>query len=167
MGLAGKRRFEIARMRAGDLDDVLEIERSSHKRPWSRQIFIEELGRDWARLIVLRERAGRAEEVLGFCNFWLVRDEVHILNVAVHPGKRRSGHASRLLEAVLEAARAGQCRFLTLEVRRSNQPAIRLYRRFGFRPIGIRPNYYVEDGEDAIVMLAELAEAPAREETSP
>lgn len=157
MGLSvQKRRLEIVPMRAGDLDAVLEIERRSHKSPWARQVFIEELAREWAHLVVLKERRASAAATIGFCNFWLVRDEVHILNVAVHPDERRRGHASRLLEWVLDFAHRHACRYLTLEVRRGNQGAIKLYRRFGFRPVGIRPNYYVEDGEDAIVMLLEL-----------
>jgi len=159
MALSPKsRRLEIVPMRPADLDEVLEIERLSHRSPWARQVFIEELARDWAHLIVLKERrpgaAGMAS--VAFCNFWVVRDEVHVLNVATPPDERRKGHASRVLEHVIEFALRHGCRYLTLEVRRGNQGAIRLYRHFGFRPVGIRPNYYVEDGEDAIVMLLEL-----------
>jgi ribosomal-protein-alanine N-acetyltransferase len=81
---------------------------------------------------------------------------VHILNLATHPDARRQGHAARLLRHTIEFARAHRCRYLTLEVRRSNHAAIKLYRGFGLRPVGVRPNYYVEDQEDAIVMLLEL-----------
>ena len=98
--------------------------------------------------------------MLAFVNYWLVRDEVHVLNVASHPEARRQGHASRLLEHVIAFANRNKCRYVTLEVRRSNSGAIRLYRKYGFRPVGVRPNYYVEDNEDAIVMLLELT-APA------
>jgi ribosomal-protein-alanine N-acetyltransferase len=147
------RRFEIVPMRAADLDEVMEIERLSFRAPWSRRVFLEELERDWAHVDTVRERGGG---IVGFCNYWLVRDEVHILNLATHPDARRQGHAQSLLRHVIEFARAHKCRYVTLEVRRSNHGAIRLYRSFGFRPVGIRPNYYVEDQEDAIVMLAEL-----------
>jgi len=166
MALSPKsRRLEIVPMRPADLDEVLEIERLSHRSPWPRQVFIEELARDWAHLIVLKERRAGGMVAVGFCNFWVVRDEVHVLNVATHPDERRKGHASRVLEHVLEFAARHACRYLTLEVRRGNQGAIKLYRQFGFRPVGIRPNYYVEDGEDAIVMLLELAPVgPHREE---
>jgi [ribosomal protein S18]-alanine N-acetyltransferase len=149
------RRFEIVPMRAADLDDIMEIEKVSFRAPWSRQVFVEELERDWAHVDVLRERKDGAP-VIAFVNYWLVRDEVHVLNVASHPDVRRSGHAARLLEHVIAFAHREKCRYVTLEVRRSNQPAIRLYRKYGFRPVGIRPNYYVEDHEDAIVMLLEL-----------
>ena len=87
---------------------------------------------------------------------WLVRDEVHVLNLATHPDARRQGHAARLLEHVIAFGHKHHCRYLTLEVRRSNKAAIRLYRKYGFRPVGIRPNYYSHGREDAIVMLLEL-----------
>jgi ribosomal-protein-alanine N-acetyltransferase len=167
MALSPKgRRLEIVPMRPADLDEVLEIERLSHRSPWSRQVFIEELARDWAHLVVLKDRRQGGSLAVAFCNFWLVRDEVHVLNVATHPDERRKGHASRVLEHVLEFAGRHGCRYMTLEVRRGNQGAIKLYRQFGFRPVGIRPNYYVEDGEDAIVMLLELAPVGPTEEVS-
>jgi ribosomal-protein-alanine N-acetyltransferase len=163
-----QRRFEIIPMKVSDLDEIMDIERASFRAPWSRQVFIEELERDWAHVDVLRAREGvlsRDERGTGsrlhgpvqaFINYWLVRDEVHVLNVATHPSARRQGHAARLIEHVVAFANREKCRYITLEVRRSNQPAIRLYRKYGFRPVGIRPNYYVEDNEDAIVMLLEL-----------
>jgi len=139
-------------MRASDLDDVMEIERLAFKNPWSRQIFIEELERAWAHLDVARDGA----RVSAFCNYWVVRDEVHLLNIAVHPTARRRGHAARLLAHIIDFGRRQRCRYITLEVRRSNRGAVKLYRSFGFRPVGIRAHYYVEDGEDAIVMLLDL-----------
>jgi ribosomal-protein-alanine N-acetyltransferase len=153
-----QRRFEIAPMTADDLDDIMDIERTSFRAPWSRQVFVEELDRDWAHVDVLRAREPRSP-VQAFVNYWLVRDEVHVLNVATHPTARRQGHAARLIEHVIAFAHRERCRYVTLEVRRSNQPAIRLYRKYGFRPVGIRPNYYIEDNEDAIVMLLELTAA--------
>ena len=154
-----QRRFEIVPMRESDLDDIMEIERLAFRAPWSRQVFVEELDRDWAHVDVLKPREGRDSSnrpVIAFVNYWLVRDEVHVLNVASHPDARRQGHASRLLEHVIAFAHREKCRYVTLEVRRSNAGAIRLYRKYGFRPVGVRPNYYVEDNEDAIVMLLEL-----------
>src|SRR5260370_28127799 len=150
-------RFDIVPMRPADLDGIMEIERQSFRAPWSRQVFVEELDREWAQVDVLRAGEPAAgPTVLAFVNYWLVRDEVHVLNVATHPTARRQGHAARLLEHVIGFANRQKCRYVTLEVRRSNQAALRLYRKYGFRPVGIRPNYYVEDNEDAIVMLLEL-----------
>ena len=140
-----------------DLPEVSEIEAHSFRAPWPDQIFVEELDREWAYLDVVRERdEGGRSRVVGFCNFWLVRDEIHLLNVAVHPDRRRHGFARRLMDHLMAFATAHECRFVTLEVRRSNAAAIGLYRRYGFEPVGLRPKYYAEDGEDAIVMTLEL-----------
>jgi ribosomal-protein-alanine N-acetyltransferase len=133
----------------------MEIERLSFRAPWSRNVFLEELEREWARVDVVRDVA--SGDVVAFANYWLVADELHILNIATHPQQRRSGHATRLLAHMIEIARAGACRLMTLEVRRSNAIAQRLYRRFAFRAVGVRPNYYAEDQEDAIVMLLETS----------
>jgi ribosomal-protein-alanine N-acetyltransferase len=147
------RDIEIVPMRVEDLDDVLEIERHGHPSPWSRQVFSEELEREWARIDVLRERdPSGTSRVVAFCNYWIVRDEIHVLNVATHPERRRRGHAARLLEQLLDVARSLDSRYLTLEVRKSNRGAIALYERFGFRSAGVRRRYYQDNGEDAIVM---------------
>jgi ribosomal-protein-alanine N-acetyltransferase len=146
--------FLIEPMKAADLDTVMEIERVSFRSPWSRQVFLEELTRDWAHVDIVRDAATGA--VVGFANYWLVADEVHVLNLATHPQARRAGHASRMMAHMIDFARRELCRYVTLEVRRSNAAALRLYRRFAFRAIGVRPNYYAEDQEDAIVMLLDL-----------
>lgn len=146
--------YAIEPLRPADIDSVLEIGRLSFKSPWSRQVFAEELSRSWARIDVLRNTAnGR---VIAFCNTWMVADEIHLLNVATCPPERRRGHASRLLAHVVDAARRAEFRVVTLEVRRSNEAAQRLYRRFAFKVVGVRPRYYVDDGEDAILMSLEL-----------
>jgi ribosomal-protein-alanine N-acetyltransferase len=146
--------FALEPMREGDLDEVMEIELVSFRSPWSRPVFLEELARPWAFLDVVR--APGNDRVLAFCNYWRVADEVHLLKVATHPDARGLGLGGRLLAHVLAFAHKHTCRLVTLEVRRSNDTAQRLYRRFGFKSVGIRPNYYADDGEDAIVMMREL-----------
>jgi [ribosomal protein S18]-alanine N-acetyltransferase len=147
--------FGIGPIADHDLDAVMEIERLSFRAPWSRQVFLEELTREWARVDVVRDLA--TGEAVAFANYWLVADELHLLNIATHPRHRRAGHATRLLAHMVDTGRRRSCRCMTLEVRRSNAVAQRLYRRFAFRAVGVRPNYYAEDQEDAIVMLLELA----------
>lgn len=142
---------------AGDLEAIVEIERVSFKTPWGRDVFQEEAGREWAHIWVVRAEAGGP--ALGFINFWLVRDEIHILNVAVLPAERRKGYAAEMIQRTLTFAWKHHVRYLTLEVRRSNQGAIKLYKSFDFKPIGIRPNYYSDDREDAIVMMLTLGPA--------
>jgi ribosomal-protein-alanine N-acetyltransferase len=134
------------------LDAVDEIERHSFKNPWPAKVFAEELGRAWARVDVALEQ-GR---VVGFVDYWLVHDEVHLLAIAIHPDVRRRGIGRRLLDHLLELARARASALVTLEVRRSNVPAIAMYERAGFVVVGVRPKYYAEDGEDALVMTLEL-----------
>jgi len=144
----------IAPMGRDDVDAVMEIERLSFSAPWSREAIHEEMARAWARIDIVRDAADGA--VVAFANYWLVADELHILNIATHPRARRCGYATRLLAHMTEVARQVPCRLMTLEVRRSNAAAQRLYRRFAFRAVGVRPNYYAEDNEDAVVMLLEL-----------
>lgn len=146
--------YVIQPLRPTDVDAVMEIERLSFKSPWSRQVFSDELALSWARVDVVRGVPGGP--IVAFSNYWLVSDEVHLLNVATHPQERRQGHASRLLAHVIDEARRAACRVLTLEVRRSNEPALRLYRRFAFKAVGVRPSYYVDDNEDAVVMSLDL-----------
>ena len=145
----------IASCTEADLDGVMTIERLSFPAPWARQAFSDELDRPWARLEVLRQTA--TVGVVGFCNYWLVADELHILNVAVHPDQRRQGHAARLLQHILSEAVANKTRVVSLEVRMSNHAAQALYRKFGFREVGTRPRYYADNGEDALLMDRELS----------
>jgi ribosomal-protein-alanine N-acetyltransferase len=94
---------------------------------------------------------------VAFCNYWHVADELHILNVAVHPDERRRGHAARLLRHILDEAKQEKVRVVSLEVRVSNHAAAALYQRFGFRAVGVRPKYYANDGEDALLMDLEMS----------
>jgi ribosomal-protein-alanine N-acetyltransferase len=133
-----------------DLDTIMEIERLSFATPWVRQAFAEELDRPWARLDVLRD--GGSDRVIGFCDYWLVADELHILNIAVHPDRRGQGRASQLVGHVLTVARQHEVRSVSLEVRLSNHAARSLYQKLGFREVGVRPKYYADNREDAVLM---------------
>lgn len=148
----------IAPATATDLDAIDEIERHSFVRPWPRSTFEAELARELARLDVARTSA-----VIGFCNYWIVADrqagggEVHILAIATHPDHRRAGVAAALLDHALAQGRAMHATLATLEVRRSNAPAIALYERAGFRTVHVRKQYYQDNAEDALVMLTEFS----------
>ena len=149
-------RIEIRRMTEEDLDGVMEIERQSFPTPWSRGLFERELLLSYAHAFVAVEvPAGR---VVGYLCFWLVEGETHILNLAVHPERRRQGIAFRLLRYGLGYSRQKGAEEITLEVRRSNYKAIALYRSFHFQPQGIRRRYYSDSGEDAIIMTLPLDE---------
>jgi ribosomal-protein-alanine N-acetyltransferase len=135
-----------------DLDAIDAIEQHSFKSPWSRDTFRAELLREWARVDVAR-LDGR---LVAFCNYWLVTTELHILALATHPDYRGRGIAQQLLDHVLDVARQTGCSLATLEVRRSNVPAIKLYERAGFKTVHVRARYYQDDDEDALVMLRGL-----------
>lgn len=152
-----RRQFSVRRLRTEDLDSVLELQRRSFAHPWSAELFKREMTHDWSTILLAEERLSRTDgRIVGFLIYWLVHDEVHILNLATAPEYRRQGVARALLEATIETGRRHKCAMATLEVRRSNEAAIALYRGYGFRPVGVRPNYYVDEGEDAIVMVCDL-----------
>jgi ribosomal-protein-alanine N-acetyltransferase len=132
------------------IDDVLSIEEASFTNPWTREMYLAELGNAGVSFCFLaRDPDGYA---VGFCSFWKVLDELHINNLAVLPDVRREGIASLLLRHVLrEGARIGAVR-ATLEVRRSNEPARQLYERFGFSIAGVRHGYYSNPIEDALIL---------------
>ncbi len=141
----------IAAASEADLDAIAEIERHSFKSPWSRETFAAELTREWARIDVGRV----GHRVVAFCNYWIVSAELQILAIATHPDYRGRGIGRRMLAHVLDTARAAGCTLATLEVRRSNQPAIALYEHAGFRTVHVRARYY-QDDEDALVMTCAL-----------
>jgi ribosomal-protein-alanine N-acetyltransferase len=146
--------YLIQPLTPADLDAVMEIERLSFRTPWLRQAFEDELARPWARVEVLRDAVtGRP---VAFADYWLGADELHILNIATHPEARRQGHGARLLRHILEVARRASYRTVELEVRRSNLAAQALYHRFQFRQVGIRPRYYEDNDEDAVLMTLRL-----------
>ena len=146
--------YSIQPLTPSDLDAVMEIERLSFPTPWLRQAFEEELARPWARVEILRDTAsGRC---VAFADYWLVADELHVLNIATHPEARRRGHGAHLLRHILQVARLASYRSIELEVRRSNLAAQTLYHRFEFQQVGIRPRYYEDNDEDAIVMTLRL-----------
>ena len=117
------RDYIIASSTEADLDAVMAIERLSFPTPWARQAFSDEIARPWARLEVLRQVAG--DRVVAFCNYWLVADELHILNVEVHPDERRHGHASRLLRHILSEAGRTKTRVVSLEGARRSTLLVR------------------------------------------
>jgi ribosomal-protein-alanine N-acetyltransferase len=139
-------------MRSADLDEVMAINHQSFRHPWSADLMRRELFHDWSTILLAVDQGEPGEVVLGFIVFWVVHDEVHVLNVAVAEEHRRRGVARALMEEAALRGRARGARLVTLEVRRSNGAALALYRRLGYREVGVRPRYYAEEGEDAIVM---------------
>ena len=143
--------FDIEQVRGSeDLDGVLAVDGASFTNPWTRAMYESEfLNRETSRLYVLRDAE---HPVAGYCAAWFVSGEVHINNIAVLPECRGRGYGSALLARVLEEGGAAGHSRATLEVRRSNDAARRLYERFGFHVAGVRPHYYTHPVEDALIL---------------
>ena len=138
----------IRRLAYSDLPRVISIERRSFPTPWSLAMFVLELSKPSG--ICLAATGAEGEELLGYlvCSRY---DQVwHLMNVAVAPERRRAGVARALIARLVEEG-GGRLPF-TLEVRVSNRPAIAMYERLGFRSAGVRPRYYQDNGEDALIM---------------
>jgi len=142
------------------IDSVIAIEESSFTNPWTRDMYLAELENRGVSYIYLAQAPDGT--IAGFCSFWRVLDELHINNLAVLPAYRSLGAATALLSYVLaEGTRLG-ARRATLEVRRSNETARRLYERFGFSIAGVRRGYYTRPDEDALVLWRDSLTAKSR-----
>jgi [ribosomal protein S18]-alanine N-acetyltransferase len=150
-------RLIIRPMIADDLAAVQAIERASFTTPWPPHAYRQEL--ETNRLAhYLTAMIG--ETLVGYGGIWLMVDEAHITTFAIHPAWRRRRIGERLLLALLDLALDARAREATLEVRISNLAARRLYEKYGFRPVGIRPRYYSDNGEDALIMTTEALGSP-------
>ncbi|MGH7815585.1 MAG: ribosomal protein S18-alanine N-acetyltransferase [Candidatus Binataceae bacterium] len=136
---------------AHDLPRILEIERLCFASPWSLDAFKRELSLPFSKVAIAAAGGDADVQAGGFLCRWLIADECHVLNIAVHPAMRRHGIGTLLLGAVIEEAKATGAELVTLEVRRSNLLARQLYRKFAFEERRLRRHYY-GPGEDAIVM---------------
>ena len=142
----------IDAMRLEDLDEVQAIEEVSFSTPWPPNAYRSELMTNrLASYLVARVD----DRIVAYGGMWLMVDEAHITTFAVHPGWRRQRIGECLLIAFFDLARDRHARELTLEVRLSNLAARRLYEKYGFRPVGLRPRYYSDNNEDALIMTTE------------
>ena len=150
--------LRIRPMTVADLPAVQLIERASFTTPWPPQAYRQELeGNRLAAYLV----GTIGEVVVAYGGIWLMVDEAHVTTFAVHPRYRRRRIGERLLISLMDLSLDRQAREATLEVRLSNLAARRLYEKYGFRPVGIRPRYYSDNQEDALIMTTEPLESPA------
>lgn len=152
--------IDIMSMRRRHLPAVLRIEGKVYPRPWSAGLFLSELAQKSSRAYFVARHSGR---VVGYAGVMILGDEGHVTNIAVDPASHRGKIGTRLLLALVEAARERKVRSMTLEVRRANTGAQAMYRKFGFQTVGVRRGYYVETGEDAYIMWAEGVWTPEYE----
>lgn len=142
-------------MTIADIPAVIRVEHASFPTPWTRQAFYNELAyNQFAHYIVVVKN----EQVIGYVGMWLIMNEAHITNIAIHPDDRGKGYGEQTLNHAMEVARRHGADRMTLEVRVSNHIAQALYQKKGFEPTGRRPRYYTDNHEDALIMWACLKE---------
>ena len=140
--------IDVRRLDLGDLDAIEVIEQRAYPTPWSRAMFASELAKPTSICLGAFEGA----ELVGYIVNSRYVDAWHVMNVAVDPDRQRRGVATKLLERLFELTREDERRGYTLEVRVSNEGAIRLYEGLGFESRGIRRGYYTDNREDALIM---------------
>jgi [ribosomal protein S18]-alanine N-acetyltransferase len=144
--------LRVEPMKVADIEAVHAIERASFPVPWPSYAFQQELDSNrMAHYLIARI----GDEVVAYGGVWLMVDEAHVTSFAVLPAWRRHGIGGRLMLDLMALCADLGARVATLEVRLGNQAARLLYQRFGFRPVGVRPRYYSDNGEDALIMTTE------------
>jgi len=132
-----------------DVKALAEMDKICFKAPWSEQSFFEEITTNKIAKYIVAEID---DKIVGYAGIWLILDEGHITNVAVHPDYRRKGIAKAIISEIMAISEEAGANLFTLEVRASNESAILLYEGFDFIQVGIRKGYYEDNGEDAIIM---------------
>ena len=140
-------------MQKSDVDSVVEIEaRAYGYHHWSKESFLNELSNDLARYYAAFNNDGN---LVGYAGCWQILEEVHITNIAVSPDFRRHKVGEALLKRIIDDCYENKAKYITLEVRVSNNAAINLYEKYGFKSLGTRKGYYQNNNEDALIMWTE------------
>jgi len=140
------------------LPHILKIEEACFSAPWTRKMLEAELsGNPFAHFLLAKQAGGHAEEgaaelIVGYLCYWIVFEEIRLMNLAVIESMRHRGIARSLVTAALQTGLSQSAQRALLEVRASNRPAQTLYQGFGFRQTGVRPKYYHNPVEDAVLM---------------
>ncbi|WP_243444989.1 ribosomal protein S18-alanine N-acetyltransferase [Romboutsia maritimum] len=144
----------IEQMKSQDIEGVFQVEKNCFEHHWSRESFKKELTNDKARYLV----AKIDEKIVGYVGIWLILDEGHITNVAVHSDYRGKKIGDKLIKELVVLCKQNNINSMTLEVRVSNIVAQNLYKKYGFKIAGIRKEYYSDNKEDAIIMWNQIKE---------
>ena len=147
-----KNQYIIQKMTSRHISRVLEIERESYHTPWSETAFKNQIMSNYSLAIVAMSKG----TVVGYLVAWIVVDQVHIANIAVDLGYRRCGIGTQLMKWLISEAIQENCISSTLEVRKSNQAALIMYKQLGYRSIATRKLFYSNPEEDALVMIKTL-----------
>ena len=148
-----KLNIKIRRMEVSDVDNVIEIEKAAYgNHHWSKDSFLSEITNELARYYSAFDENGK---LIGYAGSWHILEEAHITNIAVAPELRRKHIGETLLTAIIDDCYKNMVKYITLEVRVSNAPAIALYEKYGFKSFGTRVGYYQNNNEDALIMWTE------------
>ncbi len=146
-------KIKIQRMQKSDVDNVIKIEEKAYgEHHWSKESFLNELSNDLARYYSAFDVKGN---LIGYAGCWQILEEVHITNIAVSSDFRRKKIGERLLRKIIDDCYKHKAKYITLEVRVSNNPAIKMYEKYGFKSLGVRKGYYQNNNEDALIMWTE------------
>jgi ribosomal-protein-alanine N-acetyltransferase len=141
--------LKVCKMSLEDVDRVYDIELACFPHPWAREAFVKDMTENKMALYYVLKLDSK---IIGYCGMWVVLDEGHITNIAIHPDYRGRGYGNMLMKSVISNVEKVGIKAITLEVRVSNKRAISLYDKLGFVSSGIRPGYYTDNHEDAMIM---------------
>ncbi len=148
-----KLEISIDDLQKEDLDSLMEIESTAYgEHHWSRDSFVNELNNKVAKYYAVKNKDS---ELIAYMGVWNIVDEAHITTIAVREDYRRMHVGEALIAKMLEDCYNNYVKYITLEVRVGNIPAIKLYEKFGFKSLGVRKGYYQDNGEDALIMWTE------------
>lgn len=139
---------DILEMKKDHVRELLIIEKKCFSIPWTENMLLEELENSLAKYFVIKF----AGKIVGYGGMWFILDEAHITNIAIDPNYQKQGLGSHILSHMIKVAEEDAIYQMTLEVRKSNKAALDLYKKFHFKEYGIRPKYYEDNQEDAIIM---------------
>ncbi|MBF1329223.1 MAG: ribosomal protein S18-alanine N-acetyltransferase [Mogibacterium diversum] len=147
-----KAKIRVRIAKSSDLDDIYELDMQTFAMPWSKEALSYDILENDNAFVIVAEYEG---EFAGYADIWTVLDEADLNSIAVRVDFRRKGIGDAIMLAMTEILSANGVATINLEVRVSNMPAIKLYKKYGFNECGVRPGYYLDNGEDALIMKRE------------
>ena len=147
-----KAKIRVRIAKSSDLDDIYELDVQTFAMPWSKEALSYDILENDDAFVIVAEYEG---EFAGYADIWTVLDEADLNSIAVRVDFRRKGIGDAIMLAMTEMLSANGVATINLEVRVSNMPAIKLYKKYGFNECGVRPGYYLDNGEDALIMKRE------------
>ena len=147
-----KAKIRVRIAKSSDLDDIYELDVQTFAMPWSKEALSYDILENDNAFVIVAEYEG---EFAGYADIWTVLDEADLNSIAVRVDFRRKGIGDAIMLAMIEMLSTSGVATINLEVRVSNMPAIKLYKKYGFNECGVRPGYYLDNGEDALIMKRE------------